>query len=137
MPFNRMSPVGAARAQKANQSHQHHRHHVPHRLMLIMTVGLLPDALDSGCHGVPSGSARTERDADGAGVTLSPVFGNEPRGPGLLAKRSELQRYERGIHAHDCGKTGMHYMSLHFTRSAAAPVGWGRVRAGAVHPRST
>jgi hypothetical protein len=45
--------------------------------MLIMTVGLLPDALepgifgalDSGFHGVPSGSARPERDADGAGVT--------------------------------------------------------------------
>ena len=50
MPFNRMSPVGAARAQKANQSHQHHRHHVPHRLMLIMTVGLLPDALEPGIH---------------------------------------------------------------------------------------
>jgi hypothetical protein len=45
--------------------------------MLIMTVGLLPDALEPGILGaldpgfswLPSGSARTERDADGAGVT--------------------------------------------------------------------
>jgi hypothetical protein len=51
--------------------------------MLIMKIGLLPDAaertgsgvslrqsaLDPGFHGVPPDPARTDRDADGAGVT--------------------------------------------------------------------
>jgi hypothetical protein len=55
--------------------------------MLIMTTGLLPDAvkpgirrsetgnslrqdaLDPGFHGVPAGPAHPERDADGTGVT--------------------------------------------------------------------
>jgi hypothetical protein len=45
---------------------------------LIMTIGLLPDgmesgihgvALDPGFHGVPPGRAGRDRDADGAGVT--------------------------------------------------------------------
>jgi hypothetical protein len=56
-------------------------------LMLIMTIGPLPDArqtpvgrhetgdslrqnaLDPGFHGVPPGPARTDRDADGAGAS--------------------------------------------------------------------
>jgi hypothetical protein len=37
--------------------------------MLIMKIGLLPDALEPGFHGVPVDAAHPDRDADGAGVT--------------------------------------------------------------------
>jgi hypothetical protein len=29
---------------ECNQSHQHHQHRIPGQLMLIMMIGLLPDA---------------------------------------------------------------------------------------------
>ena len=65
--------------------------------MLILKIGLVPDrhgtrnslrqsALDPGFHDVPPGPARADGDANGVG-DLSPVFGNEPPGPGPLAKR--------------------------------------------------
>jgi hypothetical protein len=50
MPFSRMSPCGAARPQNANQSPQHHQHRISDQLMLIMTIGLLPDAMKPGIH---------------------------------------------------------------------------------------
>jgi hypothetical protein len=80
MLFSRMSSVGAARARNASQSHQHHQHRIPDQLTLIMKIGRLPDAMDSGIHRAwahwirgfmasPLGPACTDRDADGAGVT--------------------------------------------------------------------
>jgi hypothetical protein len=39
-----MPRVDAARAQSASQSRQHHQHRIPGQLMLIMTIGPLPDA---------------------------------------------------------------------------------------------
>jgi hypothetical protein len=50
MPFSRMSPVGAARARNASQSHQYHRHRIPDQPMLIMKIGPMPDAMESGIH---------------------------------------------------------------------------------------
>jgi hypothetical protein len=44
-----MFPVGGvARAWNTNHLHQHHQHRIPAQLMLIVTIGPLPDALKPG-----------------------------------------------------------------------------------------
>jgi hypothetical protein len=74
-------PGGAPRERERQyNSHQHHQNRMHSQLILIMTIGLLPDAVKPGFHCVRTHWIRgfiafhrvrrtPERDADGVGAT--------------------------------------------------------------------